>query len=253
MLQNSFIFLPGIGTTTEQKLWRQGIKDWDAYITADDINGIGAARNEKHTEILQRAKKNLDVYNHSFFNHKFPGSEHWRLYREFQDSTAYLDIETTGLDQQRDEITTISIYDGNTSHTLIQGQDLTGARLQDEISRHSLIVTFNGSRFDIPFMKGSFPGLTIEQPHVDLRFAFKKVGITGGLKSIEKQLGMDRGDLDDVDGKEAIRLWRRYQNGDQQALDRLVKYNQKDVENLEPLIEEAYPRLTQKKFKPHIS
>jgi uncharacterized protein YprB with RNaseH-like and TPR domain len=31
MLTNSYVHLPGIGTTTERKIWDSGIKSWDEF------------------------------------------------------------------------------------------------------------------------------------------------------------------------------------------------------------------------------
>ena len=72
----------------------------------------------------------------------------------------------------------------------------------------------------------------------------KRVGLSGGLKKIEKDLGMDRGDLEDVDGREAVRLWKRYEkHDDRNALEKLVHYNQLDAENLQNLTEIVNRRL----------
>jgi uncharacterized protein YprB with RNaseH-like and TPR domain len=44
-------------------------------------------------------------------------------------------------------------------------------------------------------------------------------------------------------GFDAVRLWRRYEDGDDDALDLLLAYNMEDVVNLEPLAEFAYEGL----------
>lgn len=54
---------------------------------------------------------------------------------------------------------------------------------------------------------------------------------------MEIQLGIDR-QLKGVDGAEAVRLWWRYQNDqDQDVLDTLLYYNKEDVLNLKALKE----------------
>jgi hypothetical protein len=66
----------------------------------------------------------------------------------------------------------------------------------------------------------------------------------GGLKKIEKDLGITRSnEIDGVDGFEAVRLWRKYQRGDKKALKTLISYNNADIINLEPLMERAYEKL----------
>ena len=77
----------------------------------------------------------------------------------------------------------------------------------------------------------------------------KELGYAGGLKKIEKEIGICRDDdLDGVDGFEAVRLWYKYKKGDQAALDKLVKYNIADVENLKVMMEFAFEKLKEKNF-----
>jgi uncharacterized protein YprB with RNaseH-like and TPR domain len=69
----------------------------------------------------------------------------------------------------------------------------------------------------------------------------RRLGYRGGLKNIEKQLGIGReSDVYGMDGHDAVMLWKAYQWGDQEALDRLVKYNTADIVNLEPLMQLGY-------------
>jgi len=57
-----------------------------------------------------------------------------------------------------------------------------------------------------------------------LRYVLKSLGYSGGLKSCEKALGLDRGDLDGVDGYFAVLLWRDYQKKhNEKALETLLK------------------------------
>ncbi len=61
------------------------------------------------------------------------------------------------------------------------------------------------------------------------------------MKGCERQLGMDRGDLRDIDGFFAVLLWEEYQRtGDQKALDTLLAYNIQDTVSLENLMVTAY-------------
>jgi len=65
----------------------------------------------------------------------------------------------------------------------------------------------------------------------------RRIGLSGGLKKIEKELSVDR-ELEDIDGREAIRLWKRYEkDGDEEALRKLVRYNQYDAENLQDVMD----------------
>ncbi|MCD6359026.1 MAG: ribonuclease H-like domain-containing protein, partial [Dehalococcoidia bacterium] len=100
------------------------------------------------------------------------------------------------------------------------------------------IYTYNGSRFDLPFIHTSLKlDLADYHQHHDLMYDCWKVGLRGGLKSVEQQLGIQRM-LTGVDGLEAIRLWYSYQNDDDDyALRTLLRYNEEDVINLKILRE----------------
>jgi uncharacterized protein YprB with RNaseH-like and TPR domain len=77
--------------------------------------------------------------------------------------------------------------------------------------------------------------------HIDLRHVLTGLGYKGGLKVCEKELGLNRKELDGVDGYYAILLWKDYmRNGNAKALDTLLAYNILDAVNLEPLMITAY-------------
>jgi uncharacterized protein YprB with RNaseH-like and TPR domain len=88
-----------------------------------------------------------------------------------------------------------------------------------------------------------YGGITLDQVHIDLRFVLKSLGFSGGLKGCERQLGIDRGELSDIDGFYAVFLWETYKRtGHQKSLDMLIEYNSMDARNLEGLMEMAYER-----------
>jgi len=77
--------------------------------------------------------------------------------------------------------------------------------------------------------------------HIDLRYVLASLGYRGGLKGCERMLGMDRGDLEGIDGYFAVLLWDDFRRkGNQKALDTLLAYNTLDVVNLEALMVAAY-------------
>lgn len=156
-------------------------------------------------------------------------------------SDAYLDIETTGLSCSYAEITVIGIYLVNGSESrLVQlvGRDANIDNLLEAIDGVSTIYTYNGSRFDLPFIRGSL-GIDLASAfeHHDLMYDCWRCNLKGGLKAVEQQLGIPR-QLKDIDGRDAIMLWWRYQYyGDRNALDLLLQYNKGDVMNLRVLRE----------------
>jgi uncharacterized protein YprB with RNaseH-like and TPR domain len=168
------------------------------------------------------------------------GSSHlWRLYSDFRQRVAYLDIETTGLWFELDDITVIGLYDGSSTKSFVLGENLD--EFAQEIARYSLIVTFNGACFDLPFLRTRFPGFDQGLAHLDLRYLLKRLGYSGGLKRIEPELGINRpGALGELDGYCAVLLWNKHLQGRKGALDTLLRYNLEDVVNLERLAQLAY-------------
>ena len=150
----------------------------------------------------------------------------------------YLDIETTGLDRYYQSITTIALYDGQEIKTYVQGQNLDD--FVDDIQKYKVIVTYNGKCFDVPFIESYFK-IRLNHAHIDLRYILYSLGVRGGLKGCERQLGTDRGDLRDIDGFFAVLLWNEFQKtGDKKALDTLLAYNVQDTVTLENLMVTAY-------------
>ncbi|MFB6203128.1 MAG: ribonuclease H-like domain-containing protein [Candidatus Nanohaloarchaea archaeon] len=247
-LENSFIQVPRVGEKTEKKLWENGITHWDHV---EDSSNISDGKKDRITGFLGKARKNLEVGNSVFFGDKLPSDSYWRMYRNFREDACFFDIETTGLDFDRNRVTTVSFYRNGESRTLVRGEDLTAENLRQEFFESSIVVTFNGKRFDVPFLEKNFD-LDIENPHIDLMYPCKRMGLTGGLKPIEKELGIQR-ELEDIDGREAVRLWKQYEkNGDREALRKLIRYNQYDAENLQDLLEEVHQRLRGEVFEPHV-
>jgi len=75
-----------------------------------------------------------------------------------------------------------------------------------------------------------------------LMYPCRQLGLTGGLKEIEQRVGIDR-DRPDLSGRDAVRLWREYQRGDEAALETLVSYNRDDTANMERLVDTVTTRL----------
>ena len=159
---------------------------------------------------------------------------------------AFLDIETTGLSCEYAGITVIGIYLVNgVEDQLLQlvGMDVTADILLESLAGVNKIYTYNGSRFDLPFIRGSLD-VDLEGlfSHHDLVFDCWRKNLYGGFKAVEQQLGIPR-KLQGVSGWDAVRLWWEYLDyGDLEALATLLEYNREDVMNLKVLRERLNDR-----------
>ena len=242
-IENTFVGVPGVGERTEQKLWRAGVTHWDRF----DGSVVGRTRAERIEEFIDVARDRLARNDARFFDEAFPSGSRWRLYENFREGACFLDIETTGLSQHRDEVTVVSIHRGGETTTLVRGDDLSRESLAAEFDAAELLVTFNGARFDVPFVERAFD-LDVDLPHIDLLSPCRRLDLTGGLKSIERAVGIGR-DGPEITGRDAVRLWHRHERGDDDALDRLVAYNRDDTENLRTLMDVVANRLHETVFE----
>lgn len=237
MLEYTFCHIPGIGIKTEQKLWAAGVATWDDWSVKPPVRLSTATRID--AESILDASRSALADDPGFFTARLASSEPWRIFPHYRNSTAYLDIETTGLDDFA-EVTTIALYDGKKVSTYINGRNLDD--FVRDIFNYQVIVSYNGKSFDVPFLEKYF-NIKLDHAQIDLRYVLARLGFKGGLKGCEKSMGLHRGNLDGVDGYFAVLLWRLYkEKGDERALQTLLAYNIEDTVNLERLAIEAYNR-----------
>ena len=152
---------------------------------------------------------------------------------------AYPDIETTGLSREWCEMTVVGIgVERNRKIQLRQlvGEEITRRRISRALSGVDVIYTYNGKRFDLPFIEAHL-GLDLEERffHRDLMFDCWKQKLKGGLKVVERKLKIKRRFLH-INGFMAVKLWWAYINdNDRWALEALLEYNKEDVVNLRAL------------------
>ena len=238
-VENSFVPVRGVGEKTEHRLWRDGVTDWDMFEKTD---ALGETRRERVLRFVGEARDALERRDASFFGDALPDAELWRMYRNFDDTACFFDIETTGLDAERDIVTTVSFHRDAETTTLVRGDDLTAENVAAEFEKSDVVVSYNGRRFDEPFVETDL-GISVDTPHIDLLPLCRRLGLTGGLKGVEDALGVGREGVEDIDGREAVRLWHAYEDGDTEALERLVRYNRYDAENLRAVLERVHDRL----------
>ncbi len=247
MIQNSFCFLKSGDIRIEKILWQEGVKNWKDFY---NLNGSSELKQQEIDLLgneLKEAEEEYGSENSDYFYKLFPESENWRLFKDFEKNTMFFDIECTGLGFN-DKTTMLGTLFRGKFNALIRGQNLSRENVAEELRKAKLLVSFNGSQFDIPFLEKEFR-VKINIPHVDLRFTGYQIGLRGGLKSIEKELNFQRDEeIQNVDGFEATRLWRNYLKGNKKSLQTLVEYNKYDVENLEKLMNHCYNKLKKKRL-----
>jgi len=237
MLKKTFIHIPSIGAKTEQSLWLSGVADWDKF-KEPFLNHLPFKKIELIKEYLNASKEHIKNDNPNYFTDLMQSNLHWRMFPEFRHLAVFLDIETTGLDPIDQTITTIALYNGKSIFYYVKNINLDD--FIKDIKQYKVIITYNGKCFDVPFIEKYF-GINMTHAHIDLRYILSGLGFKGGLKACEKNLGIQRGELHDIDGYFAILLWYDYiKKRNKKALETLLAYNIQDVVNLEKLIIIAY-------------
>jgi len=150
-------------------------------------------------------------------------------------------------------LTIIGAYDGRRPHIFVKDINLSDAA--NVLSKHPILVSFNGTLFDLPFIRKELPDLRLNHVHIDLRFLLRTIGLSGGLKKIELKLGIPRApELESVEGRQAAVLWREFlRRNNDDAIRKLVLYNLADTINLRVLMEYCYIRKLQQKVLPKFS
>jgi len=247
MLRNSFVVLRGVGPSTEHRIRSLGIHDWDGFRALAELPGIGRARKAALDSHLAALEKRLARGDARVFWDALPPSERWRLYPDFRRRAAFLDIETTGLDVGS-VVTVVGIFAEGRYTPLIHGINLSEAAVARALRPARLLVTFNGGSFDLPMLRARFPSLDLGHPHIDLRHLAPRAGIRGGLKKVERLLGIGRNEqIKMLCSHDAVYLWRIWERKrSANALRLLLDYNRADTENLRRVADEVCRRMARK-------
>jgi uncharacterized protein len=153
----------------------------------------------------------------------------------------YLDIETTGFSWQQCDLTVVGVAvvrAGVPRFGQLYGGQVNADGVLALLEGVDELYTYNGSRFDLPFIKSRIGLDLLKQfAHTDLMYNCWRKDLKGGLKAVEVRLGIARR-LTDMNGFMAVRLWWNYVNdNDTEALQKLLEYNREDVLNLHVLRE----------------
>ncbi len=242
MLQRTFVHLPRVGPKKELTIWRAGVATWRDFLEQGPER-LPAGLWQAGRPLVQRC---LALWERPGGLRELAGlippAEHWRFHPSLG-RVVYLDIETGGDPEDWGGVTVVGLYDGQRVEQFVAGHNMW--LINDAMKEYDVVVTFAGSTFDLPVLRQAFHNLIIPPVHIDLRWPLKRLGYTGGLKRIERRLGITRpGQVDGLSGFDALRLWREHLAGSRQALDTLLLYNAQDVINLEPLLKLAVAELS---------
>lgn len=247
LLESTFLPIKGISRNKEKALWDSGIVKLsqlrEKYFSHqmklfEDYNDI--------TTEMEIALQNNDV---DFFLDKLPSSELFRAALTCYKEVMFLDIETTGLSRWYSYITLIGWIINGEYKCLIKGN--SPKDFFDDLDRAKVLITFNGSIFDIPFIKKEYQVANLSHAHIDLRFFSKRFGYTGGQKQIERTLKIRRPNgIGDIDGKEAVVLWYKYLSGELKSLRKLIQYNYYDIVGMQKIFDKIIEKHIKKKEIP---
>jgi uncharacterized protein YprB with RNaseH-like and TPR domain len=233
MIKNTFLHIPGIAAKREKKLWKQGVTTWEKYEANFDQQMDLFQPNQK---TFNESRDRLALRDGNYFASLLPVTEHYRIALDFPLETLFLDIETTGTGFRFDQITVVGWSLGNDYGFFIDGDD--PALLIEAVNKSIVVVTFNGTSFDLPIVRRAFSDITFPSSQVDLRYFGRKLGLRGGQKKIEKLIGMNRDeDIVEMTGRFAPILWERYKRGDRESLNKLVRYNYADVYGMKVILD----------------
>lgn len=170
------------------------------------------------------------------------------------DSVCFLDIETDGLSHSRNKIVLIGLF------FLRKGRQEIVQIFSDShgdeaellrcfcrcIEDVSIVYTYNGSTFDIPFISKKLAANKImdsltTKPHIDLiktiRSNKKDLGLSDcKLKTVERHIGIHREDT--ISGKDSILLYKEYMKSKSPAIEKtILKHNFEDILYLPQILE----------------
>ena len=243
LLRRSFQLLPGISASKEAKLRSEGLQDWNDLLLRTpaqlDLFRKRASALRSAIEASEEALANRDV---EFFKERLPKRELYRIAASFPELCVFLDIESTGLSKYYDQVTLVGWSVGSSYEVLVDPSET--CQLERDLRAQPIVITFNGTLFDLPFLTNRFKTDWSGATHLDLRYLAKRVGLTGGQKNIEVKIGLARqAPLEGITGAEAVALWFDYKEGDLNALRKLIRYNHADIEGMKFLFEHVVARL----------
>jgi len=234
LIETSFLQFTGIGKKTFSKLLDAGYTDWNSIVENPYNLPFGSSMSTRLLVEIREYQAQLQNRNIAFFTERLVAEDKWKILLDYYDRISYFDIETNG-DIYGNNITVIVCLHKGTIYRYVNSENIES--FLDILEDVELLVSFNGISFDIPMVQNFFHIRLIPCPHIDLRWVCYHKNLRGGLKSIEKQMGIQRPKhLDGVDGMDAIVLWHNWiEKNDHASKKLLLEYCEMDVVSLQLL------------------
>ena len=202
---------------------------------------------------IHRLKKDTIVWLGSHYcEHGHTFLQHFACYKGHEERIGFYDIETSNLVADFGIMLSYAILDSKTNKVIssvLTPQDIKKAKFGDEdkrlvaqnikdLSQFDRIVTYYGSRFDVPFLRARALSTGLDFPnygtlkHTDLYFIIRgRVALSS--KRLENACRVLLGDTNKtrIDSK----YWRAGVRGDTKSLAYILDHNKKDVIDLERL------------------
>lgn len=180
-------------------------------------------------------------------NSKFQHDLSFDVYSLYED-TCFLDIETLGLNRNRDMVYLVGLMYFNQDEDSWNLDQYFAEDLQDEksmllelvqaIPQFSTIITYNGDAFDIPFLNNRFKIYNIEYQiskdiSLDLYSIVRKnkqyLNLENyKLKTLERSIGIYREDV--YSGRDCIQFYKNYLlTNDLVLKDNILRHNYEDL------------------------
>ena len=137
------------------------------------------------------------------------------------------------LHYSRQYITVVGFFHEDTGLRQMIWPDITAEALLEELPEAERIYTYNGNGFDLKVINHRL-GVNLLDFYKsrDLMYDCWSHGLKGGLKAVERQVGIERVQPP-LSNNQIQYCWTRWKHkGDEEALATLLKYNEEDVMNL---------------------
>jgi len=202
---------------------------------------------------IHRLKKSEIIWlaTHSC-QHRHTYLEHYGCYKGHQERLGFFDIESSNLVADFGIMLSYAIKDGSSDKiysSVLTPQDIKKAQFGNEdkqlvtqcledLAQFDRIVTYYGSRFDVPFLRARAISVGLDFPnygtqkHTDLYFIIRgRVALSS--KRLENACRVLLGETNKT--RIESKYWRGGVRGDEKSLAYILNHNKKDVIDLEKL------------------